>query len=800
MKRFSRYAAALAAVVALGWSGASLAFQPSLTAPPNEQAPVPDRPAPAPDQTEAQAEGYEALAHGPLHEAFANPYSINPEPSVVVSEAPPEPIAEIPPDEMPNGDNVAWISGYWGWDPSEEEFIWISGLWREVPADRRWVPGYWMEADGGYQWIAGFWTTTDIEQITYLPEPPPSQERGPNVAPPSQDSVWMPGVWAWEQTDYQWQPGYWGPAVEGWVWVPDQYVWTPHGCIFVPGYWDRTFDQRGVMFAPVVYHEPIYTQPNYVYTPTVVVYSEPLLIHLFASPGHHHYYYGDYYGYRPGDAGFYPWYTYATNNRAYDPLFNYYSWSYGRRNIDLGRRLSSWNTYFVQEERFRPRRTYRAQREFVATLQGADVAVDVGAVVLTDTLQNFTQSRDVGYRFHRVADEQRDSYREISRQRRDFQRQRRDFERSVADNSAEQAPTERRSLQLPERSPIEQQIAEQAQADQPQTPEEGTPRPDQPEQEAAPGRRDRGRRGQGPPERPRPISPTEGGQQDPEGRADDSQDTPQRPGMSDRPDIPPQAGQPGAPNPPDQPEAPGQAERPDRPGRGDQPSPPGRPDSPGARPGDQPGAPEAPNQPETPDSPERGEMQDRPSQPEQPGQAEQPPRERPNFPRFGVSPRNDSGRGDQGQPGADRGAPGAGRPEARPRDGNRGGMRSGPFDRLPPGGELLNHPIGQINRMLVLQCQIAVPLHNDREPPVRAVICLVPVAQAVKTRAPINRAPTRVYPTPMRNVRVVEMRDRDPRGRPLRPGKLGGRNAIPSVDRTVANVNGLEARTGTNKL
>ena len=121
-------------------------------------------------------------------------------------------------------------------------------------------------------------------------------------------------------------------------------------------------------------------------------------------------------------------------------------------------------------------------------------------------------------------------------------------------------------------------------------------------------------------------------------------------------------------------------------------------------------------------------------------------------------------------------------------------------DRTPRIAGLLNHPIGQINRMLVLQCQIAVPLHNDREPPVRAVICLVPVAQAVKTRAPINRAPTRVYPTPMRNVRVVEMRDRDPRGRPLRPGKLGGRNAIPSVDRTVANVNGLEARTGTNKL
>src|SRR5207245_1393147 len=61
-------------------------------------------------------DGGDVLTRGVVHEAFAQPVVFNPVPGPVIVKKPPEPVEELPPDQKPEGDNVAWIPGYWTWD------------------------------------------------------------------------------------------------------------------------------------------------------------------------------------------------------------------------------------------------------------------------------------------------------------------------------------------------------------------------------------------------------------------------------------------------------------------------------------------------------------------------------------------------------------------------------------------------------------------------------------------------------------------------------------------------------------
>ena len=129
----------------------------------------------------------QVLTRGPMHEAFAEQYNLDPTPGVVVSKQPPEPIDELPPASMPAGEHVTWIPGYWAWDDSWENFIWVSGVWRDIPLGQRWVPGTWDEVQQGWQWMSGFWTAAEQRELSYQPMPPQSLEQGPNVAAPSEN-------------------------------------------------------------------------------------------------------------------------------------------------------------------------------------------------------------------------------------------------------------------------------------------------------------------------------------------------------------------------------------------------------------------------------------------------------------------------------------------------------------------------------------------------------------------------------------------------------------------------------------
>src|SRR5262249_11640078 len=90
----------------------------------------------------AGMKGFEIDTRGPVHEAFAQPFDLQPEPGPVVPKEPPPPIPELPPEQRPEGDNVQFFPGYWAWDADRNNFIWISGIYRNAPKDRQYVPGY----------------------------------------------------------------------------------------------------------------------------------------------------------------------------------------------------------------------------------------------------------------------------------------------------------------------------------------------------------------------------------------------------------------------------------------------------------------------------------------------------------------------------------------------------------------------------------------------------------------------------------------------------------------------------------
>lgn len=277
-------------------------------------------------------EGMEIQTRGPVHEAFAELIVTDAGQGMMAPAAPPMAIEEIPPEERPEGEDVAWIPGYWGWDEQRNDFLWISGVWRIPPPDCSWTPGYWVQAQGGAQWVAGYWLADEVQEVVYLPAPPESLEEGPQTDPPSPDHIWIPGSWVWPTDHYVWQPGYWMEASPDWVYTPTHYNWTPRGYVCVNGYWDYPIVNRGVLFAPVYFSQPVYSQPAFQYSPRVLIDVGGLTNNLFRHPRYNHYVFGDYYGDDSSRYGIVPWFEENDRYRTRDPIYAHQRWEHGRKN------------------------------------------------------------------------------------------------------------------------------------------------------------------------------------------------------------------------------------------------------------------------------------------------------------------------------------------------------------------------------------------------------------------------------------------------------------------------------------
>lgn len=299
-------------------------------------------------QAEATPEGMEVLTSGPLHEAFADTVRYKAEPGLIIGREPPPAVEEQPPESRPEGADVVWIPGYWGWDDETNDFIWITGVYRNRPPGHRWVPGYWAPLDGQWQWVSGFWVRDEVDEVTYLPEPPDSLDQGPSSPAPSADYFWNPGCWYWRGSGYSWSAGYWARSQPGWMWYPTYYTWTPRGYVCSYGRWDRPWATRGLCFAPVRYYRPLYLNAGYYYRPWVAFNAGAFAWNLFVRPNYGHYYVGNYWGNRYNQFGYRPWYAYGNNRFGYDPFYNYYRWSNGRNNPNWDRDLRN---AFARRER-----------------------------------------------------------------------------------------------------------------------------------------------------------------------------------------------------------------------------------------------------------------------------------------------------------------------------------------------------------------------------------------------------------------------------------------------------------------
>ena len=350
-----------------------------------------------PAASAAGQDGVEVLTRGPVHEAFAETITFDPEPGIVAPKAPPAAIEEVPPQQRPAGKNVTWIPGYWGWDDERNDFLWLSGIWRALPPGRQWVPGYWGQSRQGSQWTSGYWADAAASEIDYLPEPPATVEAGPNIAAPSADDIWLPGCWVWQQNRYAWRPGYWTQGNQDWDWVPDHYVWTPSGYVFVDGYYDYSVPRRGIVFAPVYFNGGLRTQRGFSYSPSTVINPGVFVSHLFLRPGYGHYYFGDYYGSNYADAGFSPWFSYQSSRRGYDPIYANQRWQH-RQDRDWEQRTEANFRNLRDNENARPPRTWAAQRE----LAGRGETSNRRNIAVAAPLDELAQRKDSRLRFQPV--------------------------------------------------------------------------------------------------------------------------------------------------------------------------------------------------------------------------------------------------------------------------------------------------------------------------------------------------------------------------------------------------------------
>ena len=312
---------------------------------------------------EGVAPDTDVLARGPVHEAFAEMISPDPEPGLIVPKAPPEPIEELPPEWKPEGEDVEWVPGYWFWDDDRGDFVWVSGVWRRVPPGRRWVPGYWQAVTGGHQWTPGFWGAAEESAVTYLETPPESLDTGPSSPAPAEDMFWMPGAWEFHTTAYSWRPGHWHPFRADWTWVSARFIWTPGGYVYIPGYWDYTLTRRGFLFAPVYFSNTVYLRPGFTYRPTFWIGADAMLLHLFVSPVHNHLYFGDYYAMQYRQRRFIPCVDYHVRHRGFASLYVYYENHYRHHGIDYCQRVRQWHDTYARRVDLRPPHTYHIQMD-----------------------------------------------------------------------------------------------------------------------------------------------------------------------------------------------------------------------------------------------------------------------------------------------------------------------------------------------------------------------------------------------------------------------------------------------------
>ena len=381
----------------------------------------------------------EVLTRGPVHEAFAEPITLQTDEGFVSFKQPPASINEIMSGEKPEGDNFIWVPGYWAWDGDRDNYIWISGCWRIAPPKMSWMPGYWTRINVGWKWVSGFWMQTGNNEIVYLKEPPSAVDIEPVGPPPTEYSIWIPGCWYWYNDRYVSRPGYWLQGQAGWVWIPSHYIWTPRGYVFSNGYWDYTVERRGVLFSPVYFPSSVaYTRPGYKYALGVTVDLGLLKVNLFCYPRYSHYYFGDYYDDAFIRVGIFPCFESERRHIWYDPIYQYDRW----RSRDPRWEEHERNSYELRrnDRDLRPAMTYREQESRLSKM--SDKQRDNYQIVRN--ANSATYAKSASRKFEQTDSDSRQKFSKQSSDVQNYREERRQWESNTSMKTGQQT-SERRS-------------------------------------------------------------------------------------------------------------------------------------------------------------------------------------------------------------------------------------------------------------------------------------------------------------------------------------------------------------------
>ncbi|MBC7818196.1 MAG: YXWGXW repeat-containing protein [Planctomycetaceae bacterium] len=304
----------------------------------------------------------ETLLHGPVHEAFMNPFSTNTLVGELVTTTPPAPLVENVPQLAQHSDALQFIKGYWSLNPETHKFVWVTGTLRNGPPGHTWMASVWEKVDGGFRRTPGAWVPNgfDITKAT-VPVPPVAKQIGPIGNAPSANHVWLPGHWNHNNGQFVWKPGFWGQGNSNWVWTAPRYIQTVHGAVLISGFWDRPITERGLLFAPLHVHNIDSLQSATTITPNVVVNTSRMMLHLFAGSDRLHYLFGDFHAAEFTSLGILPWFE--NTGLGQDPLLVFH----GRQvaGVDLTARLRSWHRYFQNNPAACPPRTLADFKAFI---------------------------------------------------------------------------------------------------------------------------------------------------------------------------------------------------------------------------------------------------------------------------------------------------------------------------------------------------------------------------------------------------------------------------------------------------
>ena len=257
-------------------------------------------------------EEVQVLTRGPVHEAFAETVTFDPEPGIVVPKAPPAAIEELPPDQKPEGANVAWIPGYWAWDDERSDFLWVSGVWR-TPAARPPV-GAWLlgqTAGQGYQWISGYWADRRGRRGG-VPARAAGDRRG---WPQHRRTVGRQHLAArllgLAREPLRLASRLLGDVAAGLGLDPLPITSGPRAATSSSTATGTTRSTAAACcFAPVYFDAQRVLPAGYRYSPRMVIDLSVFTDHLFLRPRYDHYYFGDYYAANYRERRVLPWFSF----------------------------------------------------------------------------------------------------------------------------------------------------------------------------------------------------------------------------------------------------------------------------------------------------------------------------------------------------------------------------------------------------------------------------------------------------------------------------------------------------------